>query len=154
MELFRSIAMTGNRLPKEKGQALTEFALVFGILLTMLLLAMDPFFYAANLAVSKLQSFYASREASIYLAGDGRTCEQAVNDALGNPSLFNVSSTGLFFGYYPDPDGGDDISQCPNFPSWVPPTGQQVTATFIFSMNTIFWGGTWDGSMSTTDIFR
>jgi hypothetical protein len=130
---------------KQKGQALTEFALVITLLLTMVLLATDPFLYAANLAVAKLQSFYASREASIYMAhGTPNNCLAKITGILGTPMLFNISSSSLFFDSYPNPNGGPPIENCNGDPDWAPPTGIPVTATFSFVMNTLFWGGTWD----------
>lgn len=125
-----------------KGQALVETSLILPIFMLVILGVLDPFFFALDAAVAKSWSFLAAREASIHEAGGGVTCAMRVSNAPMDTMIRaeNVVMT---------------VTPCPNDPTWVTPTGSQVTARITFDYPTLFWAGaTWHGAAETRNIFQ
>jgi len=127
---------------KEKGQGLTEFALVVPILLMFLLFAIDPSFKVVNIALGKYYTFQAAREASIFLADGTHSCDSWVRNHVSEPTLLMGTAWTLA------------ITPCPADPSWSQVSGSTVTATFDWTQNTVWWHGPWTGQMSTRDVFQ
>ncbi len=131
---------------KQKGQAIVETALVLPLFLLLILGALDPFLFGMNNAMAKVYTYQASREATIWIAGDTQTCYDRSHAILmdgEDPGLVQVSS--WTFAIYP----------CPNDPYWTTPTGDMVLATFSFDYTPFFWPtADWHGSVSTQAIFQ
>jgi hypothetical protein len=127
---------------KEKGQGLTEFALVVPILLMLLLFAIDPFFKGVNIALGKYYTFQAAREASIFLADGTHSCDSWVRSHVSEPVLLMGTAWTL------------TISPCPADSSWSQVSGSTVTATFAWTQSTVWWQGPWTGQMETLDVFQ
>lgn len=127
---------------KEKGQGLTEFALVLPILLMFLLFAIDPFFKGVNIALGKYYTFQAAREASIFLADGTHSCDSWVRGHVSEPVLLMGTDWTL------------NVSPCPADSSWSQVSGSTVTATFAWTQSTVWWHGPWIGQMETLDVFQ
>lgn len=140
--------MNPSALPRRtRGQNLIEFSLTIPILLMIIILALDPFFFAFNLAIAKYYSFYAARAASIYLFDGSNNCLEEAEEAAdigGAPQIFNLVS-GTW---------GLNMSANCNADALPTPVGEVVTATITFQMSTIWWGGTWTGTMATSNVFQ
>jgi len=127
---------------KDKGQGLVEFALIAPVLVLILLLAIDPFFKAVNIALAKYYTFQAAREASIFLADGNHSCDSWVRSHVSEPTL--LMGTGWTLA----------ISPCPTDSSWSQVSGSTVTATFNWEQSTVWWHGPWTGQMVTRDVFQ
>jgi hypothetical protein len=127
---------------KQKGQGLTEFALVLPILLVVLLFAIDPFFKGVNIALAKYYTFQAAREASIFLADGTHSCDSWVRSHVSQPTLVMGTAWSL------------NLSPCPTDPSWSQVSGSTITATFAWTQSTVWWPGPWTGQMVTKDVYQ
>jgi len=108
----------------EKGQGLTEFALIFPLLfmLIMGIVSMGIFFH--DVAQANDTAHDAVHAAAIHIVdGSGKSCYSRAMDALGTPFFFMVESHTF------------TIAPCSSDPYWVGLSGRQVTGTWEFVVN-------------------
>lgn len=145
MGLWRANPMEIN---KQKGQAMVEFSLVLTLVLLILLGLIDPFFYGVNIAIAKIHSYQAAREASIFIADGTHSCSYMAQRVVGTPILLMVDTN--------DPANWDlTVDPCLDDTSWSPSSAVPVKATFKWNnQKTIWWSGPWSGEMFTSNVFQ
>lgn len=121
---------------RQRGQAMTEAALVLSLFLVVILGTVDIWPALADLIIAKNLSARGARAAAIALPPDD--CPTLVANAIGTPDLLFADwnfTNPCYSGQY--------FSQ-----------GEPVTVTVTLEYHPGFWGGTWTLPISTTDFGR
>lgn len=121
---------------KQRGQALTETALVLSVFLLIILATVDIWPAIADLLIAKNLSARGARAAAVSLPPDD--CPTLVANAIGTPDLFFADLT-----WTVPCASGQVFAQ-----------GEAVTVTILLDYHPIFWGGTWHLQVETTDFGR
>ena len=121
---------------RQRGQALVETALVLSLFLLIILATIDIWPAMANLIIAKNLSARGARAAAISLPPDD--CPTLVTNAIGTPELFFTDLT-----YTMPCVSGQTFAQ-----------GEPVTVTMMLDYHPMFWGGTWNLQVETTDFGR
>ncbi len=108
----------------EKGQGLTEFALILPLLLVMILGLVSMGIVFHDVAQANDTAHDAVHAAAIHIVdGSGESCYSRAMDALGQPLFLMVESHTF------------TIDPCSSDPYWVGFTGRQVIGTWEFVVN-------------------
>jgi len=109
---------------QEKGQGLTEFALVLPLLLTLILGIFSLGIFFHDWAQANDSAHDAVNAAAIHIVdGSGRSCQDRAAEALGDPFFVMVESQTF------------TVAPCSADPYWVGPSGVQVVGTWELTVN-------------------
>lgn len=109
---------------REKGQGMTEFALVLPLLLMLILGIFSLGILFHDWAQANDSAHDAAHAAAIHIVdGSGKSCQDRAMEALGDPFFITVESHTF------------TVSPCSDDPYWVGPSGAQVIGTWEFTVN-------------------
>lgn len=111
-------------MKSQKGQSMVEFVMVIPVMLLIMYMIFGASILFHDLSQAANSAQAAAHAAAIsFVDGSGKSCYSRSMAALGNPVFIMADSANFA------------ISPCSTDPNWLPPTGQQVVATWTIVVN-------------------